>query len=554
MQTIRTSIAKGRQQTQIPLLLAIAVPWLNPFSQSPSVSVLPLLVSWTCAAGLVLTCWPRCAPLAIAKPLGALALVVAGTAVLADGTIPGTDGLALIVSLLAILACAMRFANATRWDATVLARAWLVAGAASVFMGWLQYAGAADALAPWVSGTHPGEAFGNLRQRNLYASLTSIALCALLWLARTDPWFNRPALLAGLAALLSAGNALSHSRTGLFELVLILGLAWAWGLHRERTVRWTLGPVLPAYLATALGLPLLFNAAANPGIFTRLAEGAPLCSSRMTLWSNVLELIRQKPWSGWGWGQLDFAHFMTLYDGPRFCDILDNAHNLPLHLAVELGVPVALLVCGAGLWAVWRARPWREADPLRQMAWAVLAVILLHSLLEYPLWYGPFQMAFGISLGLSSRLPLRPTVRTEFIGPALLTSLMLVSVASAAWDYHRIRQIYLPPEERAAAYRDNTLAKVREAWLFRDQARFAELTITPLKRDNAEWTFATAKALLHFSPEPRVIEKVIESAVMLGQDGQAMLYLARYRAAFPKEHARWAENLNAATGVGKPDD
>ena len=27
-------------------------------------------------------------------------------------------------------------------------------------------------------------------------------------------------------------------------------------------------------------------------------------------------------------------------------------------------------------------------------------MILLHSLLEYPLWYGPFQMAFGLGIGL----------------------------------------------------------------------------------------------------------------------------------------------------------
>jgi hypothetical protein len=45
--------------------------------------------------------------------------------------------------------------------------------------------------------------------------------------------------------------------------------------------------------------------------------------------------------------------------------------------------------------------------------------------------------------------------------------------------------------------------------------------------------------LLHYSPEPRIIEKVIESAVMLGRDEEAMAHLARYRAAFPKEHAAW---------------
>ena len=103
-------------------------------------------------------------------------------------------------------------------------------------------------------------------------------------------------------------------------------------------------------------------------------------------------------------------------------------------------------------------------------------------------------------------------------------------------------QIYLQPEARDAAYREDTLAKISQSWLFADQARFAELILTPLTPANAAWTFSTATALLHFSPEPRVIEKAIESAVMLGRDDQALLHLARYRAAFPKEHAQWAKD------------
>ena len=539
--------------TTAVIFLLLTLPWLHPFALGPTNSVVPLLVSWACAAALALTGRPTQVPGSLLTVLGGLFLLVVAVGLWPVGAMPGAEVLALAMGLLAVLACAMRFAAATQADATVLARAWLAAGLVSALMGWVQYVGAADALAPWVAAT-PGEAFGNLRQRNLYASLTSTALCALLWLARSDPWFTRPARVAVPAVLLAAGNAISHSRTGLFELLLILALAGVWGLYRQRQVRWALGPVLPAYLAAALALPALFNAIGMPGIFTRLSEGAPLCSSRMTLWANVVELIGLKPWFGWGWGRLDYAHFITLYEGTRFCDILDNAHNLPLHLAVELGVPVALGLCGAGLWAIWRARPWREANPLRQLAWTVLGVILLHSLLEYPLWYGPFQMAFGICLGLL--WPTRhqaPVQTTSRAGPTLVALLLMAGVAFTALDYHRVRQIYLLPEERAAAWRDDTLEKVRGARIFRDQVRFAELTTTPLRRDNAEWTYATAMALLPFSPEPRVIEKVIESAVMLGRDDAAVGMLARYRAAFPKEHADWAAALEPAPLLPFPE-
>ena len=60
---------------------------------------------------------------------------------------------------------------------------------------------------------------------------------------------------------------------------------------------------------------------------------------------------------------------------------------------------LALLLAGAVL--VWRARPWREAQPARQLAWGVLALIGLHSLLEYPLWYSYFLLPTAFAWGLA---------------------------------------------------------------------------------------------------------------------------------------------------------
>ena len=135
---------------------------------------------------------------------------------------------------------------------------------------------------------------------------------------------------------------------------------------------------------------------ASHGAFARLGKEED-CGSRLMLWSNVLHPITEKPWLGWGWGEFDFAHFITLCNQPRFYDILDNAHNLPLHLAVELGLLAALLIYGGFTWWVLRRKPWAERHATRQMALAVIAVItvitviLLHSMLEYPLWYGRFR-------------------------------------------------------------------------------------------------------------------------------------------------------------------
>lgn len=472
--------------------------------------------------------------------------------------------------LLSALCAVVLWFYRRRLNARLVTAGWLIAAAVSALIGLVQYFGLAQTLSPWISQTEAGEAFANLRQRNQFATLTSIGLLALTgWLAqRGKPAGRQPAQewrmpwwACLLALLLALGNAASSSRTGLLQWLLIAALTAWWALPDRR---WRL-PVfavqaLVAYGVAVLMLPWLLEWATglhSGGLFGRLAE-APGCSSRKVLWSNVLTLIAQKPWLGWGWGELDYAHFMTLYQGPRFCEILDNAHNLPLHLAVELGVPVAVAICGALGWLVWRARPWREQNPVRQTAWGVLAVIGLHSLLEYPLWYGPFQIAAGLCAwllfaGWRTEQPLPDGLDGKFKQKmpfaqylrALAAIIMIVILAFIAISYHRVSQIYLAPDKRSAAYREDTLDKVRGSWLFRDQVRFAELSLTPLTPDNAAALHDLAKGLLHYSPEPRVIEKLIESAVMLGREDEALQYLARYRAAFPQEHARWVQK-NAA--------
>ena len=481
--------------------MPLVLPWLNPFAPGPTPSVGPLLFSWLCAAivALLWVGWGRSA--------------FAGSA------------------------------------ARCVANAWLVAALLSCLVAMAQYFGYSASLGPWVSPTGLGEAYGNLRQRNQFATLTSIGLLALLWLVAQPRGLRTPWWLAA-GALLALGNAASGSRTGLMQWVVIVVLLAVWRRSLERRV-WVAGvAAVGFYLLAVRGLPWLLEIATGfqaPGLLGRLQEEVG-CSSRRVLWANVLHLIAQKPWLGWGWGELDYAHFITLYPGERFCDILDNAHNLPLHLAVELGVPVAILVCALLLRWVWVGRPWRVAEPTAQLAWGVLAVVGLHSLVEYPLWYGPFQMAVGLSVWLLIPPGSLASVdeRNRGLAPVFVGGVAIFTIAVlayAAWDYRRVSQLYLAQEARLPAYQTETLAKVRDSRLFRDQVEFAELTTTPITAVNAELMHALALDLLHFSPEPRVIEKVIESAVALHRDEEALWYLVRYRAAFAQAHANWAAPL-----------
>lgn len=454
--------------------------------------------------------------------------------------------------------CLLRAGSATRpvpaQPLTIEASwVWFFAALLSTLFALVQYFNGAEGLAPWITPASLGEAYANLRQRNHFASLTNIGMAALLWQA--SRYQHHRVWPMAAAVLLAAGNAASASRTGLAQLVLLLVLTAVWtrqdGGWRNAGARRVLVSAVLAYCTAAIVLPLLLGAH-DPavGIAARIVDTHTGCASRLTLWTNVLPLIAQKPWLGWGWGELGYAHFITLYPGARFCDIVDNAHNLPLHLAVELGVPLALAVCFVGVWLVWRAKPWRETDASRQMAWAVLALIMLHSLVEYPLWYGPFQMTVGLCIWLLWRPADAAVVGQKYkhfrpsalVNWALFATVFIACIGYAAWDYYRVSQIYLAPVQRAPAYRDNTLEKISGTWLFKNQVDFAELSITPLTPATAERINTLAKSLLHFSAEPSVVQKLVESSVMLGRDDEALYYLVRFRAAFPQQHANWARS------------
>lgn len=497
------------------IALALTAPWLNPITSGPTPSLVPMVVSFAAAAAFLLS-----------------------------------------LSLLTVL-----FPDSTFFQVQSLnwwiAGTWLAAGIVGTAMGLVQYYGGAAFFNGLISPSRLGEAFGNLRQRNQYASMLNIAFAAALCFVsfanvrRRTPHFA----LAAVAAL-AIGNAASSSRTGLAQLIVLCLISGIWGRWRDSRVGRMLITALAVYLVAIWVMPGLANLdfAAN-GMFARLKHGDPACNSRLTLWSNVLHLISLKPWFGWGWGGLSYAHFITPYDGLRFCEILDNAHNLPLHLAVELGMPASVLICSGLVWATWRQRPWAETDPWRQMAWMVLAVIGLHSLLEYPLWYGPFQMATALSVWILWRPSGRPFVSGELVMPGkvgrvvcgALALVMVIGVGVVAVQYHRVSQIYLSPAQRSPEWRDNTLQKLQaNLWLFENQLRFAEFSITPLTRDNAEAMQALGKSLLHFSPEPRVVEKLIDALVMLGRDDEATFYLARYRAAYPDDYSKRALTSSAA--------
>ena len=373
----------------------------------------------------------------------------------------------------------------------------LVACVASSVIALIQVYAPQWADGNWVarSGT-PGRAVGNLRQPNHLCSLLLWGVVALVWLSQTKAL--RRVVAAALALLLMFAVVLSASRSGLVGAALLA----LWGLLDRRLS----GRARIALLLAPVVYGLLWELAAtlahlNQQAFLgekRFSGAGDISSSRFGIWANTLALIRAHPWAGVGFGEFNFAWTLTPFPG-RPVAFFDHAHNLPLHLAAELGVPLAALVLallGWALWCAWRAG-WpgsgqsdgkidgksdakRTGEPATHLraAFVMVLMVLVHSLLEYPLWYAYFLLPTAFALGLclggsgnASTPPRSTTTRPLLLAAALLT--MLAALVSV-WDYLRVVIIFAPPEN--AAPLEQRIADGRRSWLFSHHGDYAAVT------------------------------------------------------------------------------
>jgi hypothetical protein len=284
---------------------------------------------------------------------------------------------------------------------------------------------------------------------------------------------------------------LTGSRTGLVGVLLLA----AWGVADRRLAGGSRLLLLAAPLLYAAGAWAAGQGASDAGIGAAARAGqGDISSSRFGIWSNTLALITANPGSGVGFGHFNFAWTLTPFPG-RPTAFFDHTHNLPLQLAVELGLPLAALALALLGWAFVRAAraAWAAggAEGVAQRAALMLvAMIGLHSLLEYPLWYAYFLLpaawAWGFALGRPGlRLATRRS-RSMTVAGALLAVAALAAVA----DYARVVAVFrAAPGAAPLAAR---IADGRRSLLFAHHGDYAAATVAmPVPDREAAFAGAT---------------------------------------------------------------
>jgi hypothetical protein len=292
--------------------------------------------------------------------------------------------------------------------------------------------------------------------------------------------------------LLTVGLVLTGSRMAM-GFALLLGV-WGWlntGLPRAtRQLLWAV-PVL--YLLAALGLWALHQQGwvhyfGGARIEDLAAGEGSLSGRRAGLWLNTLEMIGRHPWLGVGWGQFNLHYALGSYDRvalPTFT----HAHNLPLQLAAELGVPAAALLMGALTAWAWWCRPLWTAQPGCYLAMG-LVLVGVHSLLELPLWYAYFLLPTLAAMAALTAMRWRLYATHRPVGSrcvrdrlwrsgAFCVGLGMLGLAAAlAWDYAKVVPAYsTAPTSKTL---DERVARAQEAVFFQHAGLYARVITLPL--------------------------------------------------------------------------
>lgn len=218
----------------------------------------------------------------------------------------------------------------------------------------------------WVTLSLPLLVLARDRHRACPAVGLMVGLLAALWIAFAIASGTRGTWLA--LALITL--VLPFTGTAGEQLARGMVIAALWGLFTYALMFWC--------------IPLLLSGQASLAGLSRLSEGTSL-SLREVIWSEAWAGIRAHPLTGWG-----PMMFATTTSG-----VAAHPHSLFLQLAYEWGVPVALGVVWAFVWAGWKQlqRCRREHDPLRTALLASISAGLLHAQVD-----GVLVMPFGQTL------------------------------------------------------------------------------------------------------------------------------------------------------------
>lgn len=432
----------------------------------------------------------------------------------------------------------------------------LVGAILNAAIGIIQSYGVPDALEGIVARHFGVKAVGHVAQSNLYALYLALGEASLVYLVVRHR--VRIAVAVGGAAVLAYAAALSQSRSAILFAVALVALAWlARGQAVDaRALRRVMLAVAGAVLAAIallprvhawLGIPIL-----HPFGFDRIIDTVDpsglFIENRLRIWPFALQIAASAPLVGVGWGEFALAAFRAGLPPTMAAEgeIWSSPHNTFLQLFAEAGLPaVAIAFIAALRW--WLPVLCAVAKRATLSLWwlaAVAAVVSLHAMVEYPLWYAHFLAVAALAFGAAAPRTWRITLPR--VAPGVGLALALAFAVLLAWgfrDYQRLARSHwiatgrtlAPPSEvqtAIATLRDvarGPLAPRAEPWLYRS---------LPIDANDLDAKIAMGWRVLAANPDSRFIARQAALLALAGRAAEGQRFVDHALHTLPDAPAR----------------
>jgi O-antigen ligase len=506
------------------LALAWTVPFLQPYHWYPIAS---FYAEWSAAALGLSACvclvrhsvWQR-------LPLPVVALVPVALALLilaqgASGLVPYMGqallGMMYLVwaALLIVLGAVLTQRLGMQRVAVALALALVVGGECNALAGVLQHYDIRTLLDPLIALAPNGRTFGNLSQTNHYATYEALALASVAYLFAAGR-FRSVVAVAIIAVPLIFALALSASRSAWLYMAVLLMLALF--VHRrdpcdethrlcQAVIAMVIAFAITQWLPLGNGMNATERILNEPGVDLRMQQ------IRTAWWAFL-----QSPLWGIGWRNFAWYdyQYQALFGAKYFLGMTGHTHNIITNLLAETGLAGVLIVVGGAIaWCLKVLK--RRLDTVHWWAVALLGILTVHSMLEYPLWYAYFLGIAALILGMVGEHRIWNWQKAAAISMMILMAGTVI--LGTLWSNYRSLERLASTESVRPDKQviKNILIQSEVDPVLRPYAEFAAALGDPFSRESIDERLVLNTRVMHFAPMPAVLYR---EAVLLALSGK----------------------------------
>jgi O-antigen ligase len=396
------------------------------------------------------------------------------------------------------------------------------------------------------------ESYGAISQPNHFADFTALAIASLIYLyikGRFSTAFFTLMLAWFLLMLAASGSRSSWlyliATTTLALVMQVKSMQQNRNSASTRNLVYICLATLPAFAL----IHLFTNYIAPDGLFNlstdRIVNGINIDtpSARLQIWYDSLRLFWQSPWLGIGAGEINIASFLLL-DYPSamaYKSIFEHAHNLFLHLLTEMGIGAFLIVLAC--LAIWIYKfKWRELNPETWWLISLLAILGIHSMLEYPLWYAYFLGIAAILLGAgdekiisinTSKISSKLIKRLTYGGLTIVLLLGALNLGTMLIGHIKVENSIYQSASADANQQKEELDWVYHYTLLSPYAELMYAVSMVPDQNDIDHQFALNQSAMNFRPFSKIAYQQVVLLKLKGDDLNARKLLKRTLMVYP---------------------